>query len=461
MQPSSLTVLKISRITCLFVMLLCVQSVHAQDRAKYVFYFIGDGMGPLQREVGQQYLVGVTGDANAKLEMDQLPVQGFLQTHSANASITDSAAAGTALACGVKTNNGVICMAPDKQTKLTTLAEHVHQAGVKVGILTSVTLDHATPACFYAHQPSRNMVFQISQELAASPFAYFAGGGLSGKSANGIDNLQVAAQNGFHITRSRQALIDAKPGQRVIAFNERMDSDRRPLPWEADRMSNDISLATFTEHAIRLLENDKGFFMMVEGGMIDWAGHGNAVRTMAHEVIALDHAIKAALDFYNKHPNDTLIVITADHETGGMQHDGHPNPTYLASQTTSYDHFKTKLKQLVEKKADFKTAYQMAQIHFGIDEQPEKNIAFLQKAWQALLDGQRIVHNHGKNNDFTEAFLKLSANAAGYRFTTHGHSAADVPISAIGVGAQHFEGNFDNTQVPRKIYQIMTGKEMP
>ncbi len=461
MPARPLTLSRIRWITCLIVMFLCMQAVHAQDRAKYVFYFIGDGMGPLQREVGQQYLIGVTGDAQAKLEMDKLPVQGLIKTHSANASVTDSAAAGTALACGSKTNNGVICMSPDKQAKLATLAEHVHQAGTKVGILTSVTLDHATPACFYAHQPSRKMVFQISQELAASPFEYFAGGGLSGKSANGIDNLQVASQNGFLITHSLEALINAKPGQRVIGFNERMDSDRRPLPWEADRASNDISLATFTEHAIRLLENDKGFFMMVESGKIDWAGHGNAVRTMAHEVIALDHAISAALDFYNKHPNDTLIVITADHETGGMQHDGQPNPAYLAAQTTSYDHFKTKLKQLVAMKADFNTAYQMAQIHFGIREQPEKNVTFLQKAWQALLDGQPIVYNHGKNNDFTEAFLKLSANAAGYQFTTHGHSAADVPISAIGVGAQHFEGNFDNTEVPRKIYQIMTGKEMP
>ncbi|MFG0249460.1 MAG: alkaline phosphatase, partial [Phycisphaeraceae bacterium JB051] len=393
MRPNHMTISKISRTICLLVMFLCMQVAHAQDQAKYVFYFIGDGMGQLQREVGQQYLVGVTGDNKAKLEMDKLPVQGLIKTHSANASITDSAAAGTALSCGSKTNNGVICMSPDKQAKLTTLAEHVHKAGMKVGILTSVTLDHATPACFYAHQPSRKMVFQISQELAASPFEYFAGGGLSGQSANGIDNLQVAEQNGFHITRSRQALIDAKPGQRVIALNERVGSDRRPLPWEADRMSNDISLATFTEHAIRLMENDKGFFMMVEGGMIDWAGHGNAVRTMAHEVLALDHAIKAALDFYHKHPNDTLIVITADHETGGMQHDGQPNPAYLAAQTTSYDHFKTKLKQLVEKKADFQTAYQMAQIHFGIGDQPEKNIVFLQKAWQDLHDGQRIVYN--------------------------------------------------------------------
>jgi alkaline phosphatase len=445
---------------CLFALLLCVQISHAQDRAKYVFYFIGDGMGPLQREVGQQYLIGVTGDADARLEMDKLPVQGFIKTHSANAAITDSAAAGTALSCGAKTNNGIICMTPDKQAKLTTLAEHVHQAGSKVGILTSVTLDHATPACFYAHQPSRKMVFQIAQEFAASPFEYFAGGGLAGKTGNGIDNLQIAAQNGFTITRSRQQLIDAKPGQRVIALNESRNSDTHPLPWEADRLSNDISLATFTEHAIRLLDNDNGFFMMIEGGMIDWAGHGNAVRTMAHEVLALDHAIKAALTFYRQHPNDTLIVITADHETGGMQHDGQLNPAYLAGQTTSYDHFKTKLKQLVAMKADFNTAYQMGQIHFNIGEQPQANVAFLQKAWQALLDGQPIVYNHGKNNDFTEAFLKLSAHAAGYKFTTHGHSAADVPISAIGVGAQHFEGTFDNTLVPAKIYQIMTGKEM-
>lgn len=446
--------------TCVLLCMGMVNSVQALERAKHVFYFIGDGMGPVQRDVGEQYLKGITNDPDATLLMNQMPCQGFIQTHSANNKITDSAAAGTALATGHKTNNGTIGLLPDLKTSVPTVAELVHEFGLKVGILTTVTLDHATPACFYAHQASRSHFFPISEGLARSPFEYFAGGGLAGLKNDQQNNLELAKTNGFIITQSIKALEEQKIGTRVIALNDSDNAQRAPLPYDLERNEKDITLSEFVRHAIRLLDNDKGFFMMIEGGKIDWAGHGNAIGTMAREVTAMDDAIKVAMDFYKAHPQDTLIIVTADHETGGMQKAGEPNAKYLAGFTQSYDQFKSKLKQLVKDKATFDQAMQMANEHFRFAPLKLEHIEAMKTTWTSLLNGEPIKHNHGKNNQFTENCLILAANKAGYKFTTHGHSNADVPISAIGVGADWFEGTQDNTRIPKHLYQLITGMPM-
>lgn len=443
---------------CVLLCLIAVNTVSALEHAKHVFYFIGDGMGPLQREVGEQYLKGITDNPEATLLMNQLPVQGYLHTRSANNVITDSAAGGTALSTGHKTNNGVVCLLPDMKTPVPTIAELAHQHGLKVGILTSVTLDHATPACFFAHQTNRSQYYPISVQLANSPFAYFAGGGLQGLENKGHNNLELAKTNGFIITQSRKELTEQQPGTRIIALNESDKAQRAPLPWELDRKDTDISLAELVEQGIRLLDNDNGFFMMIEGGKIDWGGHGNAIGTMAREVTALDEAIKVAMDFYKQHPNDTLIIITADHETGGIQRIGQPNPEYLASFKGSYDHFKSQLIELVKNKATYDQAITLALSHFRLDPLTDEQTQTMTKAWQSLLDGEPIKYNHGKNNAFTEECLILAAKKAGYQFTTHDHSSVDVPISAIGVGADWFAGTQDNTIVTRHLYQLITGK---
>tara|TARA_Y100001933_G_scaffold265062_1_gene334860 strand:- start:35895 stop:37283 length:1389 start_codon:yes stop_codon:yes gene_type:complete len=437
-----------------------IHTTYAQQRAKYVFYFIGDGMGPLQREVGEQYLKGITNDPDATLLMNQLPVQGYIHTRSANNEVTDSAAAGTALACGHKTNNGAIGLLPDLKTSIPTIAELAHQFGLKVGILSTVTLDHATPACFYAHQANRSEYFPIAEQLAKSKFEYFAGGGLAGLKNDQQNNLDLATTNGFIITQTLGALAEQKPGMRVIALNDSPNAQRSPLPYDLERNEKDITLAEFVSHAVRLLDNDKGFFMMVEGGKIDWAGHGNAIGTMAREVTALDDAVKVAMKFYNDHPDDTLIIVTADHETGGMQKIGKPNAAYLAGFNQSYDQFKSKLKQLVKDKATYEQAIQMATEHFRLDPFTDEHNQVMKITWTALLSGEPIKHNHGKNNQFTENCLKLAAHKAGYKFTTHGHSKADVPISAIGVGATWFKETQDNTSVPKHLYQLITGMPM-
>jgi alkaline phosphatase len=214
---------------------------------KYVFLFIGDGMGLPQVELTRRA-------SGQELKMLGLPVVGLAATHSADHEITDSAAAGTALATGHKANNGSIGISATLDT-LTTIAELARDKGLKVGIVTTVTTDHATPAAFYANVADRDMSEEIRRQQAASGIDHFAG--------------------------------------------------EQPLEGSV-------------RHAIELLDNSKGFFIMAEGGLIDWQGHDNNAEGVVREVLDFDAALGVALDFYAKHPRETLIVVTADHETGGL-----------------------------------------------------------------------------------------------------------------------------------------------
>jgi alkaline phosphatase len=234
------------KIVFLVVALVVAAGARAQA-PKYIFLMIGDGMGLPQVE-----LTRVT--AERKLNMLGMPVVGLATTASADHQITDSAAAGTALATGHKANNGVIGLGATLDT-LTTIAERARDKGLKVGIVTTVTTDHATPAAFYANVADRDMSDEIRRQQTASRFDHFAG---------------------------------QKPLEGLLS------------------------------NAIELLDNPDGFFIMAEGGLIDWMGHDNNAQGVIREVLDFDAAVGVALAFYEKHPDETLIIVTADHETGGL-----------------------------------------------------------------------------------------------------------------------------------------------
>ena len=292
------------------------------DKAKYVFVFIGDGMGANQIQITEQYLSAIEGKHEpTNLSFSNFPVQTYQTTYSANRLITCSSAAGTALASGFKTNNGVV----NKDTSLTinyeTIAEKAKKAGYKIGILSSVAIDHATPACYYAHQDSRGMYYEISLDLPKSGFDYFGGGGYH--YPVGIDSTKenaydIALQAGYTIADSKEEFDALKNGDsKILAMNPEL-YPRGEYYWEIDKRVGSISLADFTKKGIEVLDNEKGFFMMVEGGKIDWACHANDCGSMIHETLAFADAVDEAIKFYNDHPDETLIIVTADHETGGI-----------------------------------------------------------------------------------------------------------------------------------------------
>ena len=209
-------------------------------------------------------------------------------------------------------------MAPTKVYE--TITEKVHeQLGMKVGIISSVNLNHATPAAFYAHQASRNSYYEIGLELIDSGFEYFAGGGLkkpTGADKDKEDLYALAKQAGYNVVKT-QAEADKITSGPVIIIDEHL-ADSDAMAYELDRTDKLWSLADYVEKGIEVLDNDKGFFMMCEGGKIDWACHANDAASTIHDTLALADAVQVAIDFAKEHPDETLILVTGDHETGGL-----------------------------------------------------------------------------------------------------------------------------------------------
>ena len=460
--------------------------------AKFVFYFIGDGMASPQVHATEAYLASPMGDDAGsvkigRLAMSRFPVLGMQMSYAKNRFITGSAAAGTALACGVTTNLNIISMDPDGRTPCTTIAELAKAKGMKVGIVTSVSLDHATPAVFYAHTPSRINYSEIGRQLLSSGFDYFAGGGFLA-----MDDAEArAAENGFVYTDTRSEFDALNPGSgKIIAVNPYLDSSKS-IPYALNRMSADgageeyegsITLAEFTEKGIQMLENEAGFFMMVEGGKIDWACHANDARAAIEEVLAFDNAIDVAVKFAEKHPSDTLIVATGDHECGGMTL-GYAGTAYdvyyekLKAQTLAFDDFDRKIF------APYKSGHNPSPADidadmwriilncFGLDgagltrgrsdDLTEYEIGLLEDAFDKAMAGGRVrpVREdrlfYGTYNPLSVTLTHLLNRKSGLSWTSFSHTALPVPVFASGAGSQNFSGYYENTEVARKIAEAM------
>lgn len=260
-----------------------VQTV-SQKAPKYIFLFIGDGMNYPQIQSASYYLgakASQGGDVTGgeQLSFMNFPTVGSAQTFDSTSFCPDSASTATSISTGHKTYSGVINMDTTKTVKYTTISEQLKsQLGYKIGVLTTVNLNHATPAAFYAHQSSRKNYYEIGQELIASNFDYFVGGGFlspTGKNKDLESLYDVAKENGYTVTTT-QSEIEAvnKSTGKVIAVDENL-ADGDAMNYDMDLADNKWELADYVQKGIEVLNNDKGFFMMVEGGKIDWACHAN------------------------------------------------------------------------------------------------------------------------------------------------------------------------------------------
>ena len=453
--------------------LLASPAAHA-EQAKYVFLMIGDGMGNVQRIAAELFInadtaVGADAKPMKRLVMNDMPALGFASTHSTNRLVTDSAAAGTALATGRKTANGMVSLSPDRSQRYVTVAELAKAAGLKVGVVTSVTIDHATPAAFYAHQSKRGKYYEIAMELGESGFNYFGGGGPAGAADNYVRNrtepFDAARANGYTIVTTREQLVAAK-GDRVWAYDGSLDG-YQALEYAMDRSDANWSLAELTRKGIELLDNPKGFFMMVESGKIDWASHQNDVAATVHEVLAFDEAVAEAVAFYRKHPSETLVVVTADHETGGMtlgfNEGGSLNPTRLAKQTMSYVRFNGLIEQWRRDKVAFDDVLPTIHTAFGFTKLASRDIDRLKAAFEASMDPDRRRPRqgmpefvlYGTKDPLLITCLRLVGEQAGIGFASFSHTGVPVPTTAIGVGSERFNGYYDNTDIPKRIAKVM------
>ncbi|MFV0422973.1 alkaline phosphatase [Oleidesulfovibrio sp.] len=457
---------------------------------KYVFYFIGDGMGPVQRQVAQYFYKIETGNPEARLVMNSFPISALVTTHSANTMITDSAAGGTALATGFKTTNDMVSKLPDG-TDVKTIAEAARDAGYAVGIATTTRITHATPASFSAHNVHRGNENEIAVDQLNSGFEYFAGGGyrnfVAKNNADGLkskrkDDRDLVAEfkaKGYTTfvgenSRDTFRAYQPKKGDKVLAALSSsalgMEIDRRNSKETVNAMP---ALAELTEKGIEVLEaQGKPFFMMVEGGRIDYAAHCNDAAGTIWDTVAFDEAIAKAYDFYNKHPEDTLIVVAADHETGGMA---------MGLSLDSKGYF-LKLKELFKVKASAEDVLMyvypemVAEIpdvakrqqaylayiaeNFGLSDLNARELKIITSAMavedknQTLPEDQQTTYGYA----YTPTMIAVShvvSERARIGWTSYVHTSSVIALSATGEEADEFAGFKDNTDIPRIMAKVL------
>lgn len=444
-------------VTVIAALVLCAEP------PKYVFVFIGDGMSSPQRMIADEFSRVKEG---RQLLMNTLPVQATTRTCSASSLVTDSAAAATAIACGVKTNNGMLGVDP-KARPVESVAEVARKNGYKVGIVTSITINHATPGGFYAHQKHRSLGYEIGLDLINSGFEYFGGGGLGKyadykKSKNYRGNLyELAAKSGYTVVSTKSELLALRPGcGKVFARGA-----EGALPFEIDSDGSVATLAEFTAKGIELLDNPNGFFMMIEGGTIDSCGHANEAAGNLTEVLGLDKAVRVAMEFAQKHPNETLIIVTGDHETGGMTM-GFAGTGYnlymdrLANQTCSRNEFVSRVRKAREAKPDlnYEDVKPMLEKAFGFkfsgkgpmvitaDEEKELKKAF-------------VTSKGGKSRVQAAKLGKIASlimsHKAGIGWTSGAHTALPVLTTSWGKGSENFTGFIENTDIAKRLKAVI------
>ena len=453
---------------------LCICIASLAKAPKYVFYFIGDGMGLNQVVATQYYLRSCKGELGiTPLGFAQFPYTGIATSYSGNSDVTDSAAGGTALATGHKTYNGAIGVDLEA-APVTSIAEMAHRYGAKVGITTSVTINHATPASFYAHQKSRNDYYEIGTQLATSGFEFFGGGDFADNinpSNHAAPQLyELTREAGYAIVRGYDEYKDQKGQNDKVLLIQKADAVENTLPYAIDARKGDLTLTQITTAAIDHLydkDNKKGFFLMVEGGKIDYACHANDAATALQEVVDFDNAIDVAYKFYQKHPKETLIVITADHETGGFTLGNGSyalNFAALLSQKVSQAGFSRIVNRMRHENKDKVTWKQMQKAlkeYFGFWDTiklSDRDEQALRSEYERSFTGEKNVKMaeslYYRDEPISALAVRILDRIAMVSWPVGSHTAAYVPVFAIGNGAEQFTGQMNNIDIPKKIATI-------
>ena len=465
---------------------------------KYVFLFIGDGMTYPQFQTASAYL-SINADkdtiltTNEMLNFMKFPVSGSATTYDSTSFCPDSASTATSIASGHKTYSGVLNMNEAKNKTYTTIAEALKaEKGYKIGIISTVNLNHATPAAFYAHQASRNNYYEIGLELIDSGFDYFAGGALLKPTGDKSENPQtdlyeLATAGGYKVvkTQAEAQALTADAGKAIVIAEDLADSNS--MSYEIDRAETAWALKDYVQQGITMLNGDQGFFMMVEGGKIDWACHANDAASTIHDTIALADAVQVAIDFAAEHPDETLILVTGDHETGGLSigYAGTNYNTYLKNinyQTISYAKYDADyVAKYVESKTPFADAMADVTALFGLvmpaqaDTAANKTLVLtdyevteLKKAYDLTLKGGFGTDANGKSLQTQEEYIQygtytpfsvtvthLLNNKSGINFSSYSHTGLPAAVYASGVGQDLFVGGYDNTDIYNKMAQLL------
>lgn len=403
-------------------------------KPKNVILVIADGMGPASFTATRIWDKGSSG----LLSMEKMPVTGYAKTYSGSDFVTDSAASGTALASGVKTYNGAIGLTyprldpKKKHRSLETLVDVMSRSGKSTGVLTTTRVTHATPASFYAHVVSRDMEDEIAEFVEPSSLDLLMGGGRrhflpqDGTSGtrryrkDGYNIVESLVKNGWTHFDTKQDML-AHKGKSMDSKVLGLFNDTH-VTYEQDRSKEENqkepSLTEMSSFAIEFLrDNKEGFFLMIEAGRIDHASHNNDVVNMLHETRELDHCIEMILN--HELMDETLLVITADHETAGLAVSGYGD----VEQVKGDELLKIR--------------------HQGTSQEA---------SYLSWATGP----NSRNNPDYPENAEKGYHLAPAAQYTEEAnHTAVDVMVMASGVGASSFVGFMNNTEIPRRILSLV------
>ena len=403
----------IGLIFSLILILACIVTVNMGEHgrrddtgpARYIFLFIGDGMGATHVAATESYLSYLDGEKGFRqLSFTEFPVLGMTTTYSADRNVTCSSAAGTAISCGEKTVNGRLGISPQGDT-LVSIAKILRDKGYKIGILSSVPVNHATPASFYGHNTDRYDYYGITREIPSSGYDFFAGSGFidyAGKSGDEESSRSILEKAGYRLCFGREdfeaCLAD---GPEKIILCQESGRDKSVSDYMVEKAPDtDMTPSEIMKNCLKALGDKDPFFIMYEEGEIDWAAHENKTMPLVESVRKLDDAVRTAVDFYREHPDETLIIVTADHETGGIA---------LGATKT------------------------WGEVNLGWN--------ILDSAWTA--SGYANTLDYDENRAMNDrAFIG---------WTTRGHTGGPVPVYAIGKGAERFSGRFDNTDIKGKL----------
>ena len=463
---------------------------------KYVFVFIGDGMSYPQIQSAAFYtgkdaagIVDVVKKSEnpsdspemKALSFYQFPIAGSASTYDATSFAPDSASTATSIFTGYKTHSSSINVDITKKIKYRTIAEQLRdQKKYKIGVISTVNLNHATPAATYAHQASRKSNYPIGQELVSSNFEYFAGGALMDPQDKNKDKTSIydlAKNAGYKVCFDQKSAAALKNGDKALVIAETL-ADSDSMSYDNDRKEGEWALRDYVRKGIEVLDNKTGFFMMVEGGKVDWACHANDARSSIADTLALSEAVEEAISFYNKHPKETLILVTADHETGGLTI-GYAGTDYnlffrtLDSQKISYAKFDSDYVSAYKKNGtSFEAVMKDVEKLFGLKmpgaDGSNKNgglvltdyeLSRIKTAYEKTIKNdnnrsQMEYDIYGTYEPLTITITHILNAKSGLGWTSNSHTGLPVPVFALGAGQEEFKGFYDNTEIYKKLAEL-------